>query len=190
MKNFRILSRKIHNFFNKIFNNIRFRIESFNLAKIVILSWVILWIMSLFLIHIKSNNKDITLNIFNSITKFSAYFAICIYFIILFLLFSFNKKEKIKKVSLLTFRDYSIILFLSINLLLLALNNIFVINWLKIFYSEVYLWKWAILFLLSSFIIWLGSILLKKEYYNQNIVINDSTWNTEEAIKNNTKLPF
>ena len=74
--------------------------------------------------------------------------------------------------------------------MLLALNNIFVINWLKIFYSEVYLWKWAILFLLSSFIIWLGSILLKKEYYNQNIVINDSTWNTEEAIKNNTKLPF
>jgi hypothetical protein len=192
MQKSRINSRKIRNFFIKISNNIRFKIESFSFAKIVILVWVLLWYSSLFMKWIDSENKIFISNIFNNITYISSIIFIISLSIILFLLFSINKKEKIKKSTSIVFRDYIIIIFISIIIFTLSINNLWVIIWLDIFSSEVFYWNWVIILIMSSIFIFIWWFLLKNEHYSwDNIYLNDSNeQKSENSEINNTKLPF
>lgn len=188
MHNSRLKFRKIKNFFNKSLNIIKFKIEAFSFAKIVILVWVIIWIISLFMSHI----NPLFPNIFNKITITSSSIFIISFFIILFLLFSYNKKEKIKKSSNILFRDYIIIIYLSIIIFILTINNLWIILWLETFKSEISYWNWIIMILLSSIFLFIWWVLLKNEYSSwKNIYLNDSPEEKlEEMEKNNTKLPF
>ena len=192
MKNSRVKTRKLKNLIKNIANNIRFKIESFSFAKIIILMWVLMAYFSLFMKWINSGNKDISSNAFNDITSISAYILIFLLFIILFLLFSFNKKEKIKKTTNIIFRDYIIIIFISIIILLLAINNLWVLLWLKMFSAEIDYWAWIIILIISQIFTFIWAVLLKNEHYcPNNICLNDSREGiSENSIKNNTKLPF
>jgi hypothetical protein len=80
------------------------------------------------MIHIDSDNKLLQSNIINKITIFELWISGIINVIILFLLFSFQKKETIKKITSIIARDYLIISFLSILLFIVSLNNLFVIK--------------------------------------------------------------
>jgi hypothetical protein len=192
MQRSRINSRKIKTFFTNISNNIKFKIESFSFAKIVILVWVLLWYISLFMRWINSENKVFISNIFNNITYISSIIFIISLSIVLFLLFSINKKEKIKKSTSIVFRDYIIIIFISIVIFILAINNLWVIIWLQTFSSEVYYWNWVITMITSAVFIFTWWFLLKNEHYSwDNIYLNDSKeQKSENSEVNNTKLPF
>jgi hypothetical protein len=192
MQKFRINSRKVRHFFIKISNNIRFKIESFSFAKIVILVWILLWYSSLFMKWIDSENKVFISNIFNDITYISSIIFIISLSIVLFLLFSINKKEKIKKSASIVFRDYIIMIFISIIIFILSINNLWVIVWLQTFSSWVFYWNWVITIIMSSIFIFTWWFLLKNEHYSwDNIYLNDSNeQKSENSEINNTKLPF
>jgi hypothetical protein len=192
MYNSRIKTKKMQNFLKKVINNIKFKIESFSFAKIVILVWTLMWYISLFMKWINSENKHLTSNIFNSITYTSSIILIILLSIILFLLFSFNKKEKIKKTTSIIFRDYVIIVFISIIIFILSINNLGVIIWLQSFSSEISYWAWVVTLIISSIFIFLWALILKKEHYcPNNIYLNDSKEQIiENSEKNNIKLPF
>lgn len=192
MHNSRAKYREIKNFSRKITNMIKYKIEAFSFAKIVILVWVIIWFISLFLTWIKSNDTNISWNVFNKITLNSWIIISILLFIILFLLFSYNKKEKIKKSANIIFRDYIIIIFISIILLVSEINNIWVILWLEIFNSGITYWNWIIIEIISTIFLFIWWFLLKNEYYwANNIYINDSREIKKDfEEKNNTKLPF
>jgi len=180
--------RKLKTFFRHIWNTIKFKIEAFSFSKIVILVWTIIWFSSLFMNHI----SPIFSNIFNKITIISAFIYLIILLIITFLLFSYNKKEKIKKASNILFRDYIIVIFLAIITFILSINNLWIIIWLETFDSNITYWNWVIMIILSSLFLFVWWILLKNEYHSwNNIYLNDSPELKQEEIeKNNTKLPF
>lgn len=192
MPNFRIQTRKINNLIKNIANNIRFKMESFSFAKIVIIMWVLIWYFSMFMNWISSDDKSMVSNAFNDVTLFSVYIIITLLFVILFLLFSLNKKEKIKKTTNIMFRDYVIIIFISIIIFMLSVSNLWALIWLKIFSSEVSYWSWIITIIISSIIMFIWWILLKNDHNcPNNICMNDSKEGLlENSIKNNTKLPF
>lgn len=192
MQNSRVKMRKIKNLFNNIINSIRFKIESFSFSKIIILMWLVIGYTSIFMKWINSQDESLSSNAFNDVTSVSAYIIVILLFVILFLLFSFNKKEKIKKTTNIIFRDYVIILFISIIIFILAINNLGVLIWLKMFSSEISYWSWIITLIISSIFIFIWGILLKNENHGpSNICLNDSKENlAENSIKNNTKLPF
>ena len=192
MHNSRAKYRKIKNIFSGILNTIKFKIEAFSFSKIIILVWIIIWYCSLFMTHINSIEKDLISNIFNRITFISAIIIILLLSIILFLLFSYNKKEKIKKSANIIFRDYIIIIFISIILFLISINNLWVIIGLETFNSWISYWSWVIMIIISSIFIFIWWFLLKNEYYlTKNIYLNDSNEQKNQNIeKNNTKLPF
>jgi len=192
MQNSRAKYREIKNFSRKLINTIKFKIEAFSFAKIVILVWVIVWFASLFMTWIKSNDTIIISNVFNKIT-FTSWVIISIsLIIILFLLFSYNKKEKIKKSANIIFRDYIIIIYISIILFILWINNLWVVNWLKTFSSWVTYWNWVIIQIISSIFLFIWWFILKNEYFSlNNIYLNDSLDQKQEQTEvNNTKLPF
>jgi len=188
MKTSRTKLRKIRKVINKILVTIKFKIEAFSLPKIIILVWITIWYISLFMPHISPTYT----NIFNKITKISSIIIILILTLNLFLLFSYNKKEKIKKASSIVFRDYIIIIISSIILFILSINNLWFIIWLQTFDSNVSYWNWIIMLILSSIILFIWAILLKQETFLwNNIYMNDShDIKKEDFSKNNTKLPF
>lgn len=192
MDNSRIRMRKIQFLYKSILNNIKFKIESFSFSKIIILVWTIIWFISMFMKWIVSENKNFESNIFNSVTNSTSIILIILFLIILFLLFSISKKEKIKKSANIIFRDYIIIIIISIITFILAINSLWIIIWLRTFSSEVFYWPWIIILMISSIFIFIGAMLLKNEYYSlNNIYLNDSKDNRVETVeKNNTKLPF
>ncbi len=188
MHNSRARLRKMKNLFSRILNTIKFKIEAFSFSKIIILVWVLIWYSSLFMTHI----NNLYSNIFNKITFISSIIIIILLTIVLFLLFSYNKKEKIKKSANIIFRDYIIIIFISIILFIISINNLWVIIWLETFNSWVGYWSWVIMIIISSIFIFIWWFLLKNEYYlTKNIYLNDSPeQKIQETEKNNTKLPF
>ena len=190
MHNSRTNIRKLKNTLNSFLNTIKFKIEAFSFSKIVILVWVVIWYISLFMNHISWD--DLYSNIFNKITFTSAIIIIIVLTVILFLLFSYNKKEKIKKSANVIFRDYIIIIFLSLILFTLEINNLWIILWLKTFNTNLTYWNWVVMLIVSSIFLFIWAILLKNEYHVwKNIYMNDSPeQKLEEIEKNNTKLPF
>ena len=190
MQNSRSTQRKIKMFLNQLINNIKFKIEAFSFSKIIILMWVIIGYISIFIPWIKTNTIDLWWNIFNEITYYSWVIISIILTIILFLLFSYNKKEKLKKSTNIIFRDYIIIVFLSIILFLLAINNLWVIAWLQTFSSEIKYWSWIIMLFISSIFLLAWAILLKNEQASTSIYINDSREERNNKSENNTKLPI
>jgi len=190
MKTSRTKLRHLKNSIKKVFNNIKFKIEAFSFSKIIILLWVVFWFISLFMKY-SNNNSDIQ-NALNNITFFNAIITSIFLFIILFLLFSYNKKEKIKKITSIIFRDYILIIFISIILFILSINNLWLIIWFKSFSSETLYVNWITMSIISSIFLFVWAILLKNDYlWSNNIYLNDST---EHKIisseKNNTQLPF
>ncbi len=192
MQKSRVKARKLRNLMKNTINSIRFRIESFSFPKILILSWVILGFFSLFMKWINSSDPLISSNSINNVTSFTAYMTMILLFIILFLIFSFNKKEKMKKWSNIIFRDYIIIIFISLILFILSINSIWVITWLNMFSSDISYWWWIIMLLVSSIFLFVWGFLLKNDNSSKNsIYLNDSPDKKPHLWEEkNTKLPF
>ncbi len=139
-----------------------------------------------------NNSSSVIQNTLNNITFFNAIITSILLFIILFLLFSYSKKEKIKKITSIIFRDYILIIFISIIIFILSINNLGIIIWFKSFSSEILYVNWITMSIISSIFLFVWAILLKNDYqWSNNVYLNDSTENKIiSSKKDNTQLPF
>lgn len=192
MYNSRVKSRKTKKILLSIASILKFKTSNFSRDKQLGLIWVIIWVISLFLNWIHSPLITVNSGAFNWVTGVN-WIIICLTLMFLiFVLFSTNKKEKFKLTTNISFKDSSLIVSLWLLIIILSLSSLYTINWLKIFSSEVFYWKWIIFSLISWILIIISWILTKWEYdKNQKIFLNDSEDNTSnEASKDNMKLPF
>jgi len=192
MYNSRIKNRKLKRFIQKLLTITKFKTFSFSTPKKIILLSIILGILSLFLpwIIIQQEDKTSILLWLNNITIFSNIVICIIFLILIYLLFSFSSKEKIKILSQLEIKNSHLITTLYFIIILLSINSIFIINWLKIFYSNINFWKWIII-LLISWIIWFITSFYINSKNNEKIIISDtdSKSNIYDNEKN-MKLPI
>lgn len=192
MKNSRIKNRKIKRLIKNIFNYFKLRTINFNNSKKITLIWIITILVSLFLNWTKSTDDKLVFNWLSWLNTFT-WIIICILTIFLFfILFSTNKKEKIKKSSNLMIKDYKLINIIWIIIFILVINNIYIIKSLNIFTNNINYWNWIIFTIIWSIFIIYSSFILKKENKKENnLYLNDSEdILAKENEKNNMKLPF
>jgi hypothetical protein len=116
-----------------------------------------------------------------------------LFFVIIFLLFSQTKKERLKLHTNISFQNYAILLNIGLFVVLSGIISLSFINGLKTFEDTLIYGNWIILSICSGIMLCYGSILLRKEYKNSNIeTFVSDTWELKERIipKNNMKLPF
>ena len=116
-----------------------------------------------------------------------------LFFVIIFLLFSQTKKERLKLHTNISFQSYAILLNIGLFVVLSGIISLSFINGLKTFEDTLIYGNWIILSICSGIMLCYGSILLRKEYKNSNIeTFVSDTWELKERIipKNNMKLPF
>lgn len=116
-----------------------------------------------------------------------------LFFVIIFLLFSQTKKERLKLHTNISFQNYAILLNIGLFVVLSGIISLSFINGLKTFEDTLIYGNWIILSICSGIMLCYGSILLRKEYKNSNIeTFVSNTWELKERIipKNNMKLPF
>ncbi len=192
MYNSRVKNRKTKRLFLKIFKITQFKTTNFCLAKKIILISIILWYISLFLNWIKIwNINNISLmNWFNKITVFNSISIFIALTLNLFILFSLNKKEKIKFLINIQIKDSNILIILNLIIILLSISSLYTIIGLKIFYLNIDYWKW-IIFTIISWIIWISaSIALKNKNANHKIILDESDNESKIQNNNNMKLPI
>jgi magnesium-transporting ATPase (P-type) len=186
-----IKARKLKRNFIKFLNLIKFNSINFSKSKQIILFWIILAYLSLFLnwINFTKNKSE---NIFNNITVFSWIIIFLILSFLVFIVFSRNYKNNLKKIFNINLKDYNFFIYFSITIFFIWISTLSNIIWLKRFESEIFYWKWAILLLSATILIFIWGLLLKKENKQKDYTcINES----EEEIqikkeKNNMKLPI
>jgi len=113
----------------------------------------------------------------------------------LFIIFSVILKEKIKLLLNYFWKDCSVFIGSSIILILLGIQTLTSLKWLKIFSSDITFHSWIIFFLIWSILFFVGSIINKRlnkkiweTYITNNSNQDSSTYQQKE--KNTTKLPF
>ncbi len=155
--------------------------------------WVIVIVISLLSRWINTFWIDIPTNAFGKTAGSVGYTLLIICCFILFLTFSFHKKQKIKLGTDLNFRDYNAITFSWLITIILSIHSIMFISWFQAFSSSITYGNWPIISLIGWILFLVGWLMLKKETKNQNqsISINDINYDEkEQAIKENMKLPF
>lgn len=192
MQNSRIQNRKFKRHLKSIFNYFKLRTINFNSSKKVALIWTITVFISLFLKWTNSSDSNLIFNWLSGINIWTWTIIILLSIFLIFLLFSNNKKEKIKQTSNLMIKDYKIINIIWIILLILSINSIYIIKSLYIFSNDIDYWNWIIFTIIWSLFIIYSSFMLKKENKKENnLYLNDSEEDIEKVNKkNNMKLPF
>lgn len=192
MYNSRVKNRKIKKLLLGIALLLKFKTTNFSRNKQLGLIWIIIWIISLFLDWVISPLITINNGAFNWVTWVNWIIIWLTLLFLTFILFSTNKKEKLKLTTSLSFKDSSVIVSLWFLIVILSLSSLYAINWLKVFSSEVFYGKWVIFSLISWILILISWIITKCEYdKDQKVFLNDSEDNTsKEASKDNMKLPF
>lgn len=119
--------------------------------------------------------------------------AICI---IMFSIFSIQKKEKLRFVSMIQLSDQLSAFFWSILIFILAFHSFILISGLRFFSISINYQKWVILCITGAIIIFIWAYIMKKEY-RKNIkwsYISNIESSPEKLIvteqKNNMKFPF
>lgn len=188
----RVKNRKLKKIILYFINIFKIKSASLSKAKQTALVWIFIWYISLFFNWINSNNWNFKTNAFNNITWFSAFIIFILLSILLFIIISTNKKEKIKITSNISFKDYNIISISSIFIIILSINCLFIINWLAYFSADLYYGKWIIMTIVSAIVILWTSFYIKNDSnHSKNFYLNDSEeQDLEVREKNNMKLPF
>ncbi len=192
----RAKTRKLKKQLVWLFEIIKFKWINLSLAWKIILFWNIISIISLFSPWINSTNINIKENAFSNLTWKSGYIILILVLVNIFTILSVRKKEKLKSILNLYFKDNLLFLLTWLIIILLSYIALNFTNWLDVLSSQIFYGKWIIL----SFIWWITItiwwILYKKEeeknnrtiFLNDNIDDNPDKLNNES--KNNMKLPF
>lgn len=168
------------------------------------LLWTIICMISLFFswawspwVIVSSWNLQI-----DSFTSFSNilwriwYFILITLWLIIFSLFSIERKEKIRYFTLIHISDYISVLIWSIFIFLLSIHSFLLVWGLQLFSSSITYWNGIILCVTWSLVMFAWSCIMKHEY-RKNIkwsYINDISTTPENRLNNtqkdNMKLPF
>ncbi len=124
------------------------------------------------------------------------FFIIITLLIIIFSIFSIQKKEKLRYLSLIHISEYLSLISGSIFIFLLSIHSFLLISWLQLFSSNIIYGKWIILCITWSLVIFSWALLVKQEqrkntkwsYINDNKTNPLHMWTHKE--KDNMKLPF
>lgn len=188
-KNDRVKRKKILNFFNKI----KIKFNAFSFSDLTILIWLALVIFSIFIPWFTLPYWELTQWIFSKINWIVWIISIILIILNLFILFSIQKKEKIKLYFNKKISDKTIFIFSSIIFLVLWFNSLFVIKWLEIMNNNVKFHSWLTFYIIATilFAIWVFFKVRKKEKITL-ISINESEEKEESKTKkqNVMKLPF
>lgn len=160
--------------------------------KISVIWIIILWI-SLFSSWIDFSNTEFSGNPFSKTSGHIGFTLLCIIIFILFLIFSFHKKEKIKLWTDLNFRDYNAIIVCWVLSIILVTHSMIFITGFQTLSSEISIWKWPTIAIIWWIFITIWGILLKRETKNSNksLIIDDIHYKeTTESRQENMKLPF
>lgn len=176
--------------------NINLQIFNLNLSRWITVIWASVWIFSLFLpwISIVDQNKSILNNSFNATSWNVWYIIIIMLFSIIFLIFWWNYKEKMKLYSEIDIKNYLVILFSGLFIILSWIVCINFSIWLETFgWKEVKYWSWVILAITSAIFIIVWWYLVRKDFYKNSSEIILEKLNRErnkEKAKENISLPF
>lgn len=177
----------------KILKKIKFKSLNLSFEKQLVLIWTLLWLFSLFLDWIKYPINNQSWNSFNSITWNIGYILLIIFLILIFIIFSTQYKEKIKLYSDLNFKNHFIIITSAFISFCFTIVSISFSSWLKIFLEKINYWNGPILCMISSILIFIWWILIRKEFYKNNseIILEKLNSNREKNKKNdNMSLPI
>jgi hypothetical protein len=172
----------------------QFKSENLSFAGKIVLFWSIVMLASLFFPWVvDTGESSLQWNAFTTLVWNLGFPLLFLFFVIIFLLFSQTKKERLKLHTNISFQNYAILLNIGLFVVLSGIISLSFINGLKTFEDTLIYGNGIILSICSGIILCYGSILLRKEYKNSNIetFISD-TWELKERIipKNNMKLPF
>lgn len=179
----------------KWIKKIKIKTSGFNLAHIVILIslFIILGSLTLPWMSIEYNNKSYWA--FSHIVGITWFTALILIMMNVFIIFSTLLKQKIKLVLNYSWNDSSIYLGSAIILLLLWIQTLAGLKWLKIFSSDIEFHSWIVFFLIGSILFVFGSIVNKKLIKEvwETYITNNSDEDSDivpKKVKNTTKLPF
>lgn len=172
----------------------QFKSENLSFAGKIVLFGSIVMLASLFFPWVvDTGESSLQWNAFTTLVWNLGFPLLFLFFVIIFLLFSQTKKERLKLHTNISFQNYAILLNIGLFVVLSGIISLSFINGLKTFEDTLIYGNGIILSICSGIILCYGSILLRKEYKNSNIetFISD-TWELKERIipKNNMKLPF
>jgi hypothetical protein len=187
------LYRKISN----IINNIKFKLSNLDYGEIIILVWVIFWFVSLFsnwIVELKDTPDLWNANWFSDRTWSPWYFIIIVIAIVIFNMFSKQKKEKMKLYWNIHFDNNWVYINSWILISIISILCINFISWLASLDSQNIYWKWPIISLTWWIAIMIWWFLLRKNNnFKINTFIDDTEWQANKEIfnkENNMKLPF
>ena len=177
------------------------RFDGINLdnAQKTILFWAILGIISVFFPWIEILDSNIVHNGFSKILGITGIIILLLNSFILYLVLHSNTKEIFKNMFHIFMKDWVGITFLSVFLLLISTNAIFIAQGLFTFQKWIVLWNWVIISFVGSVFSLIGGIILSRQKVHASIFTqhpeNTQNWEfhqTESKVdeKNNMKLPF
>ncbi len=192
---------KIRKFQKKVtwfWNWIKFKWLSLSNSWKIIIFGSIISFTSLFMPWIISKDwKELSVNSFSNLSGKSWMLVIILIMIILFFVFSLKNKERLKLLSNVHIKDYSMYILSWLFIIVISFIVLNFSQWLIVFQDNMIYWKWIIFNLIWGILIFTWWIYTKKEESSNNstetIFINDDNEidsDLEDDKKNNMKLPF
>lgn len=155
--------------------------------------WSIVILISLLFQWVSSTDTSVWANAFRA-WSWGVWFTLLILSIcMLFLIFSFHKKEKLKLGADLSFRDYNAIIISGVICVILSLHSYIFISWFQAFSLTIIPWKWPIIALVWGIFLTFWGFIVKKETKTswRWVIFSDvENKDDEEISQNNMRLPF
>ncbi|MFK7780157.1 MAG: hypothetical protein QM490_03330 [Candidatus Gracilibacteria bacterium] len=173
--------------------NFKFKSLNLSFSKQLILLGSLIGFISLFMPWIKDTNEGKTWNAFYSLTGNIGFLLIIILIIPVFVTLSTSYKEKIKLYSDLSLKNHFMIITSGFFVISFSIITLSFVNGLHTFFENTFYGNGVILCMTSGFIILIGGLMIRKEYYSSNseIILNKLNQNREKLKeKDNMKLPF
>ena len=189
----RTKERNIKKLVNNIFNILSFKNLNLDFSAKIILVWNIILLTSLFFPWLIKTDENFIWNAFHQIWWNIGFFSILLIIFNSFITICFIKSEKIKLALSISFKNYLIIILSWIFIIVIWIIYISFINWLTIFFENIIMWRWVVLYILSWIVIIIWWFLNKRNYNNNEYESFINETKEENIIKNNKsnmKLPF
>ena len=188
-------SRKLKKTLTNGFNLFTFRSLQITSGEKVIVSWAILVLLSLFIPWVSSLEWSIQVNSFSNLVWRPGIMLFIMCLLLLGMIFSKQKKEKIKMIWNLHFRNYLLWIVGWLFIFISALSSLSYIWWLQTFSSDIIYGQWPVISLVGWIIVFFWAFMLKKEENSgiENIFTEEKNENknkTNKKQKDNMKLPF
>lgn len=191
----RAKSRKLKKTMTQGLQLFKFRSLQITNGEKVIVFWTTLVLLSLFIPWVSSLEWQIQVNSFSNLTWRTGIMLLIICFLLLWMIFSKQKKEKIKMIWNLHFRNYLLWIVGWLFIFISALSSLSYIWWLQTFSSDIIYGQWPVISLVGWIIVFFWAFMLKKEENSgiENIFTEEKNENKNKINKkqkDNMKLPF